>query len=125
MQILSRHVKPFFVKPENSRMIFQQDNSSVHRANHTQKYLQRSNVPIMQWPTCSPDLSPIENYWQALKRKVGNVQFQGSAEAKQDQLWLAIKTAWDDLAAEGGRALNQRYNAGMDAGIQACIEARY
>ena len=125
MQILSRHVKPFFAKPENQRIIFQQDNSPVHRANHTQNYLERNHVPVMKWPACSPDLSPIENYWQALKRKVGNVRFEaGTAESKQDQLWNTIKTAWEELAADGALQLIQRYYEGMPARILACKEAR-
>ena len=126
VQILSRHVKPFFADPANKRIIFQQDNSPVHRANHTQSYLERSHVPTMKWPACSPDLSPIENYWQALKRKVGNVHFEGGTpEQKQDQLWNTIKTAWEELAAADGALEHiQRYYEGMPARILACKEAR-
>ena len=126
MQILSRHVKPFFsdnTRPDRRNCYFQQDNSSVHRAIHVQTYLNRVAVPVMKWPACSPDLSPIENYWQLMKTRVGNVQFQGSAESRQDQLWEVIKRTWDELRVGDGPRFCASYFDSMDRRIRACIAA--
>ena len=40
----------------------------------------------------SPDLNPIENLWQILKRKLKGNRFQS-----MDKLWEAIQIAWNDI----------------------------
>ncbi len=50
--------------------IFQQDNAKPHSAHITKSWLRRKRVRVLDWPTCSPDLSPIENVWRILKRKM-------------------------------------------------------
>ena len=34
------------------------------------QFLEAENVPILQWPAYSPDMSPIEHVWDALDRRV-------------------------------------------------------
>ena len=41
--------------------IFQQDNASIHKARCTMTFLRDRGVRLLDWPTLSPDLSPIEN----------------------------------------------------------------
>ena len=41
-----------------------------HTARHTQNILRIHNVNVLQWPTRSPDLSPIEHLWDHLVRQV-------------------------------------------------------
>ena len=50
--------------------LFQQDNARPHSARVTTACLRRHRVRMLDWPACSPDLSPIENVWRILKRRI-------------------------------------------------------
>ena len=51
---------------------------------------------LMEWPSKSPDLNPIEHYWAVLKRKI---YADGRQFASKDELWEAIQRAADDTTA--------------------------
>ncbi len=45
------------------------DNAKPHTAAITTAWLHSRRVRVLNWPACSPDLSPIENVWCIIKRK--------------------------------------------------------
>jgi len=49
--------------------IFQQDSNKPFSANITKAWVQEKRARVLNWPACSPALSPTENVWRILKRK--------------------------------------------------------
>ena len=51
----------------------------------------------MTWPSSSPDLNPIENFWSLLKRKLYT---GGKQYASKDELWDSILQSAQSIGAE-------------------------
>lgn len=92
--LLQTTLIPFMRKNRARHLIYQQDNASIHVSTSTKAWFAAKNIPVVPWPTRSPDLNPMENLWGILVRRVykNNKQYASVAELK-----AAINKEWDGI----------------------------
>ena len=72
--------------------IFQHDNDPKHSAKATSAFLKKKRVKVLDWPSMSPDLNPIEHVWNHLKRQVEQRQPSNLHELKD-----VVATEWGNI----------------------------
>lgn len=86
-----------FINNQEDHYIYQQDNARVHTAQKVMEMYETHGIDVMEWPSCSPDLNPIENLWGYMVRKIYS---DGKYYDNINQLKLAISEAWDGIPKE-------------------------
>jgi transposase len=75
--------------------IFQQDNDPKHTSRLAKNFLQENVPAVMDWPSSSPDLNPIENLWALVKRNV-----EKRKPKNLDDLQIFMVEEWDKISDE-------------------------
>jgi len=82
---------------DSTKVIFQQDNDPKHTSKKVKKWLSDHNINVLQWPSQSPDLNPIEHIWVLLKRKLNMYENPPSGML---ELWERVSNEWEAITKE-------------------------
>ncbi|OWZ16843.1 Transposase [Phytophthora megakarya] len=53
-----------------NEFVFMQDKASIHASKETKTFFKEMDATLLDWPSRSPDLNPIENVWVHLAGRV-------------------------------------------------------
>ena len=78
-------------------IIFQHDNDTKLRAKSTMKWLEDHGFEVLDWPSQSPDLNPIEHIWWIVKNKLKDYP---TIPKNNDELWKRVEDVWNNIGSD-------------------------
>uniref|UniRef100_A0AAV1TT56 Tc1-like transposase DDE domain-containing protein n=1 Tax=Peronospora matthiolae TaxID=2874970 RepID=A0AAV1TT56_9STRA len=92
---VSEYLRPFAHLTYGEDFIFQQDNASIHVSDRSREFFSKEGIQVLDWPSKSSGLNPIENLWSIVSRQVyaNGTQFECVSELK-----AALIAAWNAIS---------------------------
>ena len=81
---------------------FQQHNGPKHTVKTTQELLREKSLTVLEWPSQSPDLNPIEHLWRDLK-----IAVQRRSSSNLTELEVFCREEWEKLPKNSPKLLQQ------------------
>lgn len=102
------------IQRQRHRLTFQHDNARPHTARDTVNFLNQNRINVINWPSLSPDLNPIEHLWDELGRRLRS---RVRAPRNLAQLRQALLEEWNRIPLRTIR----RLCASVPSRMQACL----
>lgn len=90
--ILENTMLPFAEEEMPLRWVFQQDNDPKHTSKLIKEWFLEKNIALVEWPSQSPDLNPIEHLWEILDRQIRVKKIKNKIE-----LMETIRSEWNKI----------------------------
>ena len=78
-------------RTRSGKYSFQHDNAFPHVSKEAKNFLENNHIKVIDWPSQSPDLNPIENVWGIIKDEL--YKFNNELHTA-DETWEKIKDIW-------------------------------
>ncbi len=104
-----------FLQQNSDVMTHQQDIAPAHRSAQVTSFIRWTNLHVLPWPAMSPDFNPIDQVWDAMKRRIRR-------ENPENLVSLArsVISAWESLPDSRIRNVVES----MPRRTQQCIRKR-
>ena len=100
-----------------NKFIWQQDNASILNSNYTRQFFRNHKIDLLKWPSNSPDLNPVENYFSYLENIIYD---NGRNFRSKDELWKSLDKAFQKTPIEFVMKLIDSMRKKM---IEVCMSA--
>lgn len=95
VNILANNLKHSAELLGHENWVFQQDNDPKHTSNRAKSFFAKKRIEVLEWPSQSPDLNPIEHLWAFIKSKLKGEKFKN-----KNDLSIAVETIWYGISKD-------------------------
>ena len=115
VDILINNIASSAEKMGLNEYIFQQDNDPKHTSAYAREFFTVMEIAVLDWPSQSPDLNPIEHLWAYMKNQMCGFKAKSKIDLKSK-----IVEFWNSIPL----SLCQKLVLYMKKRIIACIKSR-
>ena len=97
-------------------LVAMEDNAPAHTAISARKVKDTHLLPTLSWPSCSPDLNPVEEIWHCIKNEISALPERPSTiPTMEDAIW----SAWANIDQASIPAIVDTIPARIEAVLSA------